>query len=382
MTRRPRYWRDEVSVGHVDRCPARETDRVETSRLRCLGRSPLDTRTFRSDDVSDSSERVGLGFEDRTARIADRLVATTTGVARGLRRDRRILSLTLEQVWGDAFQRYDAVVYASYEQGAFWAEEAHQPARPLVWETLLDLHARASRTASEIGALHRSGHPVGADARYRSLHELAVVAFVLQESDEEITERYRDYEAVEQYEDAQHYQRHVSTLGYGPLPDDEVETLRERHDEVVARWGQAIKKPNGWAVPLANEKSGSVSFARLEKIAGLDHLRPIYRYGSHAVHGGPRSASIQRVEIDGVAHRMPGATVFSDLAETAHGALISVQQVNSALMVERLKADDLDERSVVAVGAIGELVERAGTVFGAAADAARSRGWFSHRPDD
>jgi len=347
---------------------------ISDTRRRIRGR-------FARNDAADSVQRGELGFEERTAHVADRLVATTSALTRRLRRDRRILSLTLDQVWGDAFQMYDAVVYASYEQGAIWAKEAQQQARPLVWDTLLDLHARACRTASEIGALQRSGHPVGAVARHRSLHELAVVAFVLQGADEEITRRFRDYEAVEQYQDAQHYQRHVSTLGYGPLPEDEVETLRLRHDEVVARWGQEIKKPNGWAAPLASQNSGSISFAWLEQTAGLGHLHPFYRYGSHAVHGGPRSSSIQRAEINGVAHRMPGATVFSDLAETAHGALISVQQVNSALMIERLRASDLDERSVVAVGAVGQLVERAGSLYGAAADLARSRGWFFHSPD-
>lgn len=319
-------------------------------------------------------------LEERTRQVAERLMATRAGLARRLRRDRHILSISLEQVWGDAFQVYDAVVYASYEQGAAWAAEHQPPARPLVWSTLLDLHARACRVASEIGALHRSGHPVAADARYRSLHELAVVALVLQDADEKVTARYRDYEAIEQYDDAVHYQRHASALGYGPPPDEEVQVLRERRDEVIAQWGQEITKPNGWAAPLAIGKSGSVGFATLEKIAGVDHLRPFYRLGSHAVHSGPRSSSLQRAEIDGVPHRMPGATVFGDIAETAHGALISVQQVNSALMAERLKADDLDEQSVIAVGAIGVLVEHAGPAFGEAADAARLKGWFSHRP--
>jgi hypothetical protein len=50
-------------------------------------------------------------------------------------------------------------------------------------------------------------------------------------------------------------------------------------------------------------------------------------------------------------------------------------------MIERLRASDLDERSVVAVGAVGQLVERAGSLYGAAADLARSRGWFFHSPD-
>lgn len=336
--------------------------------------------SFAQGGASIRAEQAEPDIDERVTEVVERLMATTAGLARRLQRDRRILSIGLKQVWGDAFQAYDAVVYASYEQGAFWAAEVHSQHRPLVWSTLLDLHARACRVASEIGILHRTGHPLGADARYRSLHELAVVALVLQKADKAITERYRDYEAVEQYEDAKHYQRHAPTLGSGPLPDHEVETLRRRCDEVVKRWGQEIRRPSGWAAPLAVGTSRSPSFADLEKLAGIERLRPIYRLGSHAVHGGPRSSALQRVEIDGVPHRTPGATVFADLAETAHGALIALQRVNSAVMVERLKADNADDMSVIAIGAISDLVERAGSTFEEAADAARSKGWFSHRP--
>lgn len=329
--------------------------------------------------VASPRTKESLEIEDLTERVATRLAETSTALARRLRRDRRILSITLEQVWGVAFQAYDAVAYASYELGASWAEGHQSPARPLVWSTLLDLHSRACLVASEIAALHRTGFPAGATARWRSLHELAVIALVLQGADEEITERYRDREAIEHHEDAKEYQSHASALGYSPLSDDELRLLSERHDAVVAKWGKAIKAPNGWALPLA-PGFGSVGVGKLEEIAGVEHLAPFYLLGNHAVHGGPRASSLQRVEINGVQYRTPGATVFGDIAETAHGALISLHQVNCALLSERCRTDDLNSQVVITAGAIGELVERAGPVFGRAADVARSKGWFSHRP--
>lgn len=334
--------------------------------------------TFRRVAASPRTKE-SLAIEDLTKRVATRLTETAPDLARRLRRDRRILSITLEQVWGDAFQAYDAVTYASFELGASWADGHQSPVRPLVWSTLLDLHSRACLIANEIGALHRAGFPAGATARRRSLHELAVVALVLQGADEEITERYCDYEAIEHHDDATQYQRYVSALGYSPLSDDELLLLSERHDEVVAKWGKVIKARNGWAAPLASG-SGSVGFGTLEEIAGVEHLRPFYRLGNHSVHSGPRASLLQRVKINGVSHRTPGATVFGDIAETAHGALISLHQVNCALLSERCRADDLDKQTVISAGAIGELVERAGPVFGEAADVARLKGWFSHRP--
>jgi hypothetical protein len=105
------------------------------TRSRCAGL--YDTSSDASGPASPRS------YTAAATRVADRLTDTTNVLARSLRRDRHILSLTLERIWGAAFEAYDAVAYASYEQGAYWASDQHTPDRPLVWSTLLDPHARA-----------------------------------------------------------------------------------------------------------------------------------------------------------------------------------------------------------------------------------------------
>ena len=182
-------------------------------------------------------------------RVAGHLLRNVPRLAGQLRRDRRRLAITLEEVWGDAFDLYDAISYASYELGARWAaESAIDASRPIVWSTLLDLHARACCVAAEVGVLQRTGFPSGAEARHRTLHELTVIAAVLQDSDEEITRRYRDFEAVEHYQDAKAYQEHAEALDMTPLADDELTLLRERYNEVVDRWGgRSFTRPLGWA---------------------------------------------------------------------------------------------------------------------------------------
>ncbi|WP_041298009.1 DUF5677 domain-containing protein [Ilumatobacter coccineus] len=315
--------------------------------------------------------------------MTERLLEGVPRLARQLRRDRRTLAITLEAVWGDAFDLYDAIAYASYEQGARWAAEAtvDDATRPIVWSTLLDLHARACCVAAEVGVLQRTGFPSGAEARHRTLHELAVIAAVLQDSDEEITRRYRDFEAVEHYQDAKAYQEHAEALGRTPLPDGEMAILLAWHDEVVDRWGgKSFARPLGWAAPICSKSNPGI--ADLEGLAGVAHLRPFYRYGNHAVHGGPRAAALQRIDIEGKPHRTPGATVYADFAETGHGAIILLQQVNAALLSELTRSDGIDTDSVVALGSLNQLVNQCGDAFGAAADVARSRGWFLHGRDD
>ncbi|MCU1615783.1 MAG: hypothetical protein JWO98_3323 [Frankiales bacterium] len=316
-------------------------------------------------------------FQTITRSLADTLAAQETGLAHSLARDRRILALTLEDVWGPAFRAYDAFGYASYELGAGWATE--QPStRALVWGTLLDLHARACRVAAEIGELQRAGFPTGAEARARSLHELTVTALLLGSADEEIAARYIDYAAVEQYDDASHYQQHSAALGQDPLSPEELQMLKDRRDEVVQRWGAAIKKPDGWAAPLLPKGKGG--FAALEGLARVGHLRPYYRLGSHSVHAGPRASTLQRSAIGGIEHRTPGATVYGDFAETAQAALISLHQINSCLLVERIKsASEVD--LLAAVMSLEQLLGRAADLFVDSAATARERGWIPYNLD-
>ena len=213
------------------------------------------------------------------------------------------------------------------------------------------------------------------------MHELSVVASVLQESPEEITLRYRDFEVVEHHQDAVEFQKHAEALGRAPLPDGEMSSLHDRYKEVVDRWGgKSFTLPLAWAGPACSRPNTGI--ADLEDLVGLAHLRPFYRFGNHAIHGGPRAAALQRVDMDGKQLRTPGATVYADFAETAHGTIILLQQVNAALLGELRLSDALDEESVVAINTLNKMVNRCGNALVSAADVARNRGWISHSPDD
>jgi hypothetical protein len=318
--------------------------------------------------VADLVEREGDNLEPRAAKVATGLLAGAAHLDRSLSRDKAILAVTLQQVWGEAFQAYGAVAYASYELGAGWATDPPGP-RPVVWDSLLDLHARACRVVSEIQTLQQAGFPSGAEARARSLHELAVVASVLQKSDAELADRYRAYESIEQCNDAVQYNENCKALEQIPIPSDEMAELKARSESVAKRW-EGIKGSNGWARSILKNPS----FKELEAYADLGHLYPFYRLGNHSVHAGPRASTLQRIDIDGVPHRSPGSTVHADFAETAHGALISLQQINATMLVERVGAGP-DVDSLIAVMAIAGLIEVAADRFAAAAQSAATKGW-------
>jgi hypothetical protein len=143
--------------------------------------------------------------------------------------------------------------------------------------------------ASEVQGLLRSSHAAGAQARWRTLHELAATAFVLGGSDPEISERFLLHRHVERYKDALQYQQYCETLGYKRFSDNEMAEFRQLHDEVVARYGPPYKNDWGWAMSLV-PAGESASFSKLERLAGLEHFKPWFRLSSHGIHSGATGA--------------------------------------------------------------------------------------------
>jgi hypothetical protein len=68
-------------------------------------------------------------------------------------------------------------------------------------------HAKGVLTASEILVLLRTGHSTAAMARWRTLHEAAVTAYVLAPEDEETARRYLTHRVVESYRAQSDYER-------------------------------------------------------------------------------------------------------------------------------------------------------------------------------
>jgi hypothetical protein len=325
-------------------------------------------------------------FNDVSEEITDDVYATlqkaTPRLVRGLRRDHRRLARLMVKVWGLADHAFQASNYIGYELGRDIATSSREHGPKVL--ALLGAHGRALRTAGEIRHLAMSGFHAGAAARWRSLHELAVLIGVLNTADPEVSRRYLDYARIENLRDMEQYQLHAEALGRKPFDAEVVEQAEQLAAEVVERSGEEMRKENGWAFPLFPEKK-RVTFIDLESLAGLGHLRPFYRLGNNHIHSGPRAGELNLSDVTrrGTPAITVGATVFGDIAETCHGAMISVHQATAGLVSAHLS--DKSEASLdllVGLMAQARFVKDAGELWGEAADRARDRGWFTHGPDD
>jgi hypothetical protein len=213
--------------------------------------------------------------------------------SRAEQRELRGFRERLARTWGNPFDLLRLLLALAREYGEevgreLGAATAH-PSPHLV-EALTRLQARACRLAAEVLALLESGFSEGALARWRSLHEVATVANLLSDGDDALAERYLLHVRIEEWRAAKEYRAYSTRLGLESLTPAEHAALEGTKDALVERFGKSYATQYGWAAEKL--KTERPTFADIEAFVGLDHLRPLYRLASHAVHANPKGVFV------------------------------------------------------------------------------------------
>ncbi|MFI9485370.1 DUF5677 domain-containing protein [Promicromonospora sp. NPDC052451] len=297
-----------------------------------LGKGPDELQRLLSDIASEA-----LSDSHIHQRIASALKEDAPRMQFEQRRRNASFEKRLYRRWGSALDLFYCITVACEEIG----EEGYRAGREAdldqdekaLLEAVSGLHARACRTALEVHELLEAGFPMGAHARSRTLHELAVVALVLSKFGShpgfrDIGMRYLAFDHVTNWMDAQEYQKYASQLNVEPLSGEEMANIEAARDEATTLFPDMNRKL-GWAGDLPGLRRRT--FPELEAIAGLDHLRPYYTWASHEVHANPKGSRLNRRSgPDGVV-KLAGRT-NRGLADSAQGALIALHQVTSAML--------------------------------------------------
>jgi len=236
------------------------------------------------------SDALQSSLTSTAPRVVDNLIRTAPTMLRERRCNHRRFRRRLRAHWGKALDLYLMLVVCSEEVGTEFDKEHRPPDGKRfdpVHDALLGLHARACRTALEVYHLLSDGLPMGALARSRALHEIAVTAMVIADYGRrpehvDLADRFVDHQVVVTYKDALVYREHCETLGYERFSDTEMALMKAEVDRAVARYGTAYKEQYGWAAGLAG--SHAPKFRDLERLAQVSHLRGHYSWASHEVH--------------------------------------------------------------------------------------------------
>jgi hypothetical protein len=229
-----------------------------------------------------------LGADDASDLIVRELKRTTADMLANRRQIREGFQARLYRLWGRGFNALRALLEAASESGA----EFHRYYSPLarkddfVFEAVVRLHARACLTMSEILWLMEGGYASGALARWRALHELAVVAFFIVDNGPSVAESYLLHAHIETYKEALMYQRHCKRLGEVRLRKREVERVERHRNSLCDRFGRSYKGDWGWAAEAIGIENPT--FAQIEERVDLSHFRPYFKLGSHFTHAGSK----------------------------------------------------------------------------------------------
>lgn len=210
-----------------------------------------------------------------------------------------------------------------------------------VFEALGRLSARACRIAEEVLVLLKAGYGQGALARWRALHEVAIVADVIAEYGDECAERYFAHEGVESWRAMQEYQEHAAALGQEPYSDEEVESARQQYEALLERYGRSFAGPYGWAQEAVAAKDAryarrDVTFSALEASVGTPHMRPYYRMASHGVHANPKGVTWtpDLLPTDRALVLLTGPSP-AGLADPGHSTLASLTRVTATRLASK-----------------------------------------------
>jgi len=155
----------------------------------------------------------------------------------------------------------------------------------LVQELLLRLTAKAVQISNEIYILLGNGYSDGAQARWRSLHELSAISLFISEQGNDVAERYIKHQAIDKYKSAIQYRKYRTRLGSKPVPMNTMSALRKEYDELLEKYGQNYRHGYGWAAEALSLKNPR--FLDIESSINLDHHRPYYKAASANIHCDP-----------------------------------------------------------------------------------------------
>ncbi len=172
----------------------------------------------------------GMDHSQATGRWGDRIMAMAPEIAGDIRRHAEEsrtkkterdagIRAQIQRDCGPQLRAMEHITFALEQHGLLMleridavAEDQHTPVR----SCLALIHSAATITFEEIRHLSQQGYWVGAAARWRGLHELAVTARLIVEGGPGIAQRYLDHGLVVQTRRLHsYYERH----GTGPVSD-------------------------------------------------------------------------------------------------------------------------------------------------------------------
>lgn len=247
------------------------------------------------------------------------------------------IASTIHGIWGDALDGLEIYIMICDEIGDEFVDRFRSPTHKYdTVEALARLHAQAVLVASEILTLLRAGYVSGANARWRTLYELAVISWFIRDKGDETAERYLEHVSVEGHKVAVAYKEHEDILGTDLMTEERLREIDEVRKHLLMRFGPEYNEQYGWAAKALGIKRPS--FVDIEKAINFQAMRPIFKILSHNVHARP-DGMLENISVltEEQATIFRGPTTVG-LANPAQGAAFGLFYVTLSLLATRANA--------------------------------------------
>ena len=301
-------------------------------------------------DLENICDKISPNFEKRIPKIASEaagiifktLKKDFKGFQKDYRKNINAFTKNLEKVWGKPIDLLEMLYYIASEAGDAFNNQFRSLASKennFVFDVITRLHARSCQISAEIISLLRKGFADGAHARWRTIHEIAVIAYFVVKNGNETAERYICHEAIESYKASIKYQEYCEALGYQKLTEKELAEIKERYDYFIKKYGTSFKNSYGWASVTIGKDNPS--FADIEADVGLAHMRPYYKMASHNVHANPKGVFFKLGLIPECGDVLLTGPSNVGLADPGHSTAISLLQITTNLLTTKPNLDRL-----------------------------------------
>ena len=212
-------------------------------------------------------------------------------------------------------------------------------------EALTRLHARACQTSSAILVLLQSGYADDAHARWRSLHEIAVVGDFLLQGGDELAQRYLLHDAIQRYKLACALRDHAERINEAPLTQSEFDQLESDRNELISHFGKPFAQDYGWAASALGNKDPKLS--NIEFSVKSNYWRPYYKMASANVHPNAHGIYFRlglSKESDNAL--LAGPSTFG-VTDPGHLTAVSLLNITMALLMLEPTLDDFVHLSIL-----------------------------------
>ena len=268
----------------------------------------------------------------------------------------------LYELWSEPLNLLQALIVITHKIGENYLHNKFHItlSNELTEKLLVRIHAKGIQVAQEIFVLLQNGLADGAEARWRTLHELTVVGIFISEHGNEVAEQFINHEVIEQYQRAKQHNEYHMRLGAEEISLEDIKHLEQKYSSLIEKYGKNYKYGYGWASMVLNKENPT--FRDIEAVINLDHYRPSYKSASANVHANS-SGIFSRL---GLLHEdteeneiLLSGSSDSGLASPGQMTALSISQLTISMLTYNTTMDALVASEIVKIYA-----DKINTAFG------------------